>query len=116
MKAMIEEVFPQKDIEDMRSKLEYEGWETHENLPKFWYMKRPSSPKEYAHSFITELGDKLSSTKSAIEYLQSRSGDNIEDIDNLMSFSKTTKTSNTGRHEWEDDGTVPDGWKPLMTE
>merc|ERR1719318_1300722 len=83
LKTMIEEAFPQVEIEDMRSKLVHEGWESHENLPKFWFMKRPSSPKEYAYSFITELGDKLPSSKTAIEYLQSRGGDNIEDVDKI---------------------------------
>ena len=111
LKTMIENVFPQQDIEDMRSKLVYEGWETSEDLPKFWYVRRPSKLKEYAYSFVTDIGDKLASTKAAIEYLQSRNRDNIDEVDKLMNFSKTVKTNNTERHQWEDDGTVPEGWK-----
>jgi len=112
LKTMIEEVFPQMDIVVMRSKLVYEGWESHDNLPKFWFMKRPSSPKEYAFTFVTDVGDKLCSTKAAIDCLRSRNMDNIEDVDKLMTFSRTImQTNNTERHQWEDDGTVPDGWK-----
>ena len=112
LKTMIQEVFPQSDIEDMRSKLVHEGWEAHENLPRFWFMKKPSGTKDYAYTFVTELGDKVCSTKAAIEYLQGKNMDDIVAIDKLMTFSRTTaKINNTERHEWDDDGTVPIGWK-----
>ena len=61
------------------------------------------------------MGNQLENVKSAVEYLQSEDRDNLKAVDNIMSFNKRTPTVKTEvkteGHQWEEDDTVPEGWK-----
>ena len=63
---MVEEGWDSAQVEDMREKLEYEGWMSGEGLPRHWLAKKKGPV------FVTETGEKVKSIKAALAWLGER--------------------------------------------
>merc|ERR1719392_666503 len=55
LKYMIDEKYPEKEIEEMRRYLKYEGWQSDPNLPLKWFHK-PRKGRDYHLSFVSAKG------------------------------------------------------------
>ena len=93
LEFMIKTNFEEEEIEEMRSCLVHEGWETNPVLPKNWLFKKGSNTREkggakYGYAFVTHLGDKLMSVRTAIEYVMKNSPEKNEDIRKLGTLSR----------------------------
>ena len=40
---MVKEEFDQEEVDEMRQMLHHEGWETSQNLPNYWFVRKPKS-------------------------------------------------------------------------
>jgi len=48
--SMIKKNYPENDIREMRKCMEYDGWATHEQLPKDWLYKKTKKPLKFVSS------------------------------------------------------------------
>ena len=109
--------FEEELLEEMRSKLQYEGWKTKQYLPKgwFWKMWEGETKRQKLDRnlfFVTREGVRLESFKSVIEYMESTELYNEEDIEKIRHYKKTEAVDVRRRgYDWEDGGdTLPIGW------
>ena len=109
LKTMIEDGFPEDSINEMRSKLVYEGWQTATSLPQHWYVKYPEGRCNKSHQFVTDTGDRLPSIKAALDFLQARPECDVEDVERLLKLTNTASEREV-KQEWEEDPTLPEGW------
>ena len=92
LQYMVKERFEEEEVEEMRDLLKHEGWQRSEDLPRNWLLKPPSdTAAHYSFHFVNELGDKLESTRAAVDYVKKTDADNTEDMAKLSKFSRQTR-------------------------
>ena len=107
LKLMIDEKYPEKEIEEMRNTLTHDGWLTDSNLPKDWFFKYAKG-SAYPY-FISPGGDKFKSSTVAIEYLKRKSQEN--DLKHFFTFLNSFKLNSDFTGFTACDQTMPLGWK-----
>ena len=110
-------------IEQMKSKLTFEGWETIALLPEGWMFKRAwegtdTRGRQISNThYLTKEGNVYESAKNAIEFMESTGYYNEQDTLNIKDFQNMLcKVSTKKREDWEvDEETLPSGWKKRIT-
>ena len=108
----------EKEIAAMRSKLQFEGWETEEFLPDGWLYKRTWEGLISSGSFSTNTvyisreGNVFESVKLAVEFMESMEEYKEKDIEQLKAFqAQLSRVTTKRREDWVESDTVPPGWK-----
>ena len=116
LQHMIGEHFPSQEIEEMRQCLKHEGWEGHKNLPEGWKMRSKGRHKiSESGTFLSPEGVELKSSVKALEHMKSNSYSE-EDIKGLkMLLGEFSVKGRMANYEWEEDDTVPHGWKSRVS-
>ena len=107
----------ESDIEEMRSKLKYEGWKTNQYLPRgwFWKMWEGETRKQRLDRnlfFVTREGVRIESFKAVIEFMETSDDYNQNDIEKINQYKKAEGIDLRRKtYDWEDGGsTLPSGW------
>ena len=105
----------------MRSTLTLEGFEENENLPSGWLFKenctRNSSGISVSVVFIAENGEVYESFSAVLELMDLSPVFDEEDILKLKILMNEKSSIRRQTMEiWEDDKSLPDGWKLRKTE
>ena len=121
LQYMIRESFEQEEVEDMIKMCRHEGWETSDFLPKNWIIK--TSKRFYkglntiSAEIMSELGEVFDSYKTCISFMESRDEYSQVDINKILKLMdantkyKNIPTKEAREQQWEEDGTLPPGWK-----
>ena len=107
-----------KEVVAMRSKLQFEGWETADLLPTGWMYKRTWEGLISSGSFstntvyITREGNVFESVKLAVEFMESLEEEYTEkDIEQFKAFQvQLSRVTTKRRDDWVEADTVPPGW------
>ena len=107
-----------KEVAAMRSKLQFEGWETADLLPTGWMYKRTWEGLISSGSFstntvyITREGNVFESVKLAVEFMESLEEEYTEkDREQLKAFQvQLSRVTTKRRDDWVEAATVPPGW------
>ena len=108
----------EKEIAAMRSKLQFEGWETDEFLPSGWLYKRTWEGMITGGSistntvYLTREGKVFESVKLAVEFMESLEEYKEKDVEQLKAFqAQMNRVTTKRRDDWKESDTVPPGWK-----
>ena len=108
----------EKEIAAMRSKLQFEGWETDEFLPSGWLYKRTWEGMITGGSistntvYLTREGKVFESVKLAVEFMESLEEYKEKDVEQLKAFqAQLNRVTTKRRDDWKESDTVPPGWK-----
>ena len=108
----------EKEIAAMRSKLQFEGWETDEFLPSGWLYKRTWEGMISGGSlstntvYLTREGKVFESVKLAVEFMESLEEYKEKDVEQLKAFqAQLNRVTTKRRDDWKESDTVPPGWK-----
>merc|ERR1719470_263508 len=113
--AMVQERYPNEDIEAMRKTLKYDGWIDNSELPDGWKMKQTKK-----NTFLMDRGGELfKSFIEAAKFIETYAQYfTQEDVDKVNRLARVNQPSNSGPRVglsdsgWvEGDPTVPRGWK-----
>ena len=112
LKFMVDNQFPDDEIEKMRKDLIKDGWTDDPLLPKNWkYRVYPNSRRDVY--FLNETGRRFESFKSAKDYLESnKTKFSRKQIDDFETFCEVERTRRrTSNNQWnKEDQTIPEGW------
>jgi len=115
---MIKQGYAEEEVEEMRSKLHYEGWKAHKLLPKGWFSKmweggtRKSKLVRNLY-FVTSEGVRLEGFKSILDFMEFNNVYNEDDMDKIKKYREEESIDVRRKsYDWEEDSeTVPVGWK-----
>ena len=97
-----------KEIKDMIFHVQFEGWESNQNIPVGWSWKQNSYRNEQGFNtdivFSFSSGQLLQSIKAVLEHRQS----------NTDYTHKQNSREKMNQEIWSDDATLPPGWKSKL--
>ena len=119
---MVKRRCSEADIEQMRSKLKYEGWNTNSYLPKGWFWKmwegetrRQGDKQKFERNlfFVSREGVRLESFKAVIEFMEENKEYTKKDIEKINKYKKAQGVELRRKtYDWEEGGaSLPAGWK-----
>jgi len=108
LKALIKNRRTDEDIDEMRSKMCYDGWKTSDMLPKKWLFKRFGTKTV----IVTSEGEETDSKQSAVSEMKSHNYSK-EDLERLETFyDMVYAEGRLSNSAWlEDPESLPSGWK-----
>ncbi len=115
---LIKRQCPEKQVQEMRDKLYFEGWNTYEHFPEGWNVKfwegNTKGKKLYLNTYlVSREGVRLESFKSELSYMEESPNYSQADLDLVQKFKKA-KSVNLRRRGYEleeGDHTLPPGQK-----
>jgi len=112
LKFLIENKFPNAEVDELRGKLEQDGWKTDAMLPEGWKYKML---KYRQFSFLTPQADKLNGVQAAKKTIQTDyNQDAVENFQNFVEIQAVATRAN--KYDWNTkDETIPEGWKSRKT-
>ena len=111
LKFMVEQNYPEQDLEKTRSSLGEEGWKESALLPEGWRF-RPKENKYGAKDFLTKEGMYFKSFKSTKEYATaSCSPAEVTKLDEFAREESRKIRLREVSYKWEEDESLPQGWK-----
>ena len=109
LQHLIREKYDEEEIRMMRGTILNDKYKEDPSLPVGWMYRKLFSRNQTL--ILTSFGDVLESFKQVVIYTQNLDIYSAEVIDKLKIFSKPTCTEKFSGAQWEEDATVPKGWK-----
>ena len=113
--GLIKENGPRDSVAKMRKLMISEGgWNENEHLPMGWIFKESkNSSSSTQYNFITSEGAAIQHLKNAVGHLKAGRGYTDASYLKMETFLKERQQTRRKKEneKWEDDGSLPDGWK-----
>ena len=109
---MIENSYPEDEVNKMRESFVYDGWSESTLLPESWKFRKCKSDRN-EYQFIAPSGEIFNSRRGLLEHFKASPDITDEEVDNaqmLFDEIKATWVSNLQDYV-EGDRTVPPGWR-----
>ena len=109
---MIENSYPEDEVNKMRESFVYDGWSESTLLPESWKFRKCKSDRN-EYQFMAPTGEIFNSRRGLLEHFKASPDITDEEVDNaqmLFDEIKATWVSNLQDYV-EGDRTVPPGWR-----
>ena len=121
LQTMVQDGYEKDVIEEMRSKLCYEGWQDDKLFPKGWLFKKweglVKNKVDTSYQYLSYEGVVFKSMSTAVQFMRESGQYTQEQIMKFQKFvKKENRSSISTRFSWSEDDQLPSGWKSRISD